>query len=179
MAARSLLRGAWVAPANEPLRSPVALGSPVSTAYWQALQDARVNLIRQEPGGFVCLNSDTLSSDQDLRPLNVRRLMMLLRRVALRQGATYVFEPNNDAFRRTVERGFEAMLDRMFQLGAFAGSTAGEAFQVVTDDSLNTPVSMDQGRFIVELRVAPSRPLRFLSVLLLQTAERVTISEGQ
>jgi len=50
IAARALGRGAWIAPANEPLRGPVALTPAISAAMRQALQDAAVNLIRQEPG---------------------------------------------------------------------------------------------------------------------------------
>src|SRR5262249_46490070 len=125
IALRSLSRGAWIAPANELLTSIVALTPPVSSANWQGLQDTQINLIRQEPRGFLALCADTLSDEeeQDLRPINVRRLLMLLRRLALRLGTTYVFEPNSDAFRRLVQRGFETMLGQMFARGAFAGST--------------------------------------------------------
>ena len=50
-------------------------------------------------------------------------------------------------------------------------------FQVVTDDSLNTPQSVDLGRFIIELRVAPSLPMRFLTIRLLQTSDRTQALE--
>ncbi len=92
--------------------------------------------MRQEPHGFVTLNEDTLSDDEDLRPLNVRRLLILLRRQALLQGANYVFEPNNDSFRRLVQRSFEATLDLLFVRGAFAGSTPQSAYQVRVDASV-------------------------------------------
>jgi hypothetical protein len=178
MAQRSILRGAWIAPANEKLHGVVALTPPISPDFWQALQDAQINIVRQEPAGFMCLNSDTLSDDEDLRPVNVRRLLMLLRRAALKLGANYVFEPNDSAFQRSVQRGFEALLDGMFLRGAFAGRTSRDAFQVVVDSTLNTPRTMDQGRFIVELRVAPSLPLSFLTVRLLQAADRTFVTEG-
>ena len=125
----------------------------------------------------MCLNSDTLSNDEDLRPVNVRRLLMLLRRAALKLGANYVFEPNDSSFRRSVQRGFEALLDGMFLRGAFAGRTARDAFQVVVDSTLNTPASVDQGRFIVELRVAPSLPMTFLTIRLVQTSDRGVVTE--
>ena len=50
---------------------------------------------------------------------------------------------------------------------------------MVTDNTLNTPASVDQGRFFVELRVAPSLPLSFLTVRLLQAADRTFITEGK
>jgi phage tail sheath protein FI len=85
---------------------------------------------------------------------------------------THVFEPNSGSFRRRVQADFEAMLGSLFTRGAFAGATPRSAYQVVTDDSINTPQSTDQGRFVVELRVAPSLPMRFLTVRLLHAADR-------
>jgi hypothetical protein len=179
IAARSFARGAWIAPANEPLRNIVALTPTVSRDVWLKLQEAQINLIRQEARGFLALSADTLSNDEDLRPIGVRRLLILLRRLALRLGARYVFEPNDDAFRRAVERGFEAMLGDMFVRGAFAGKTPATAFQVVTSNSLNTPQRVEQGRFIVELKVAPSLPMTFLTVRLVQTGDKTTVTEGR
>jgi phage tail sheath protein FI len=177
MARRALTRGAWIAPANELWSGVVALTPPIARARWQDLQEAQINLIRQEPRGFVSLSADTLSDDEDLRPINVRRLLILLRRLALKLGATYVFEPNDDAFQRLVQRGFEAMLGQMFARGAFAGDTPSTAFQVVTSSSLNTPQSLEQGRFIVELRIAPSLPMTFLTIRLVQTGDRGVVTE--
>jgi phage tail sheath protein FI len=142
-----------------------------------ALQDALINVVRQEPRGFLVLDSDTLSADEDLREISVRRLLILLRRQALQLGVTYVFEPNSDAFRRAVDRGFTEMLDGMFERGAFAGASPATSYQVVTDSSLNTPQSIDLGRFIIELRVAPSLPMRFLTIRLLQTSDRTQALE--
>lgn len=177
LARRALGRGAWVAPANELLRDVVAQAVEVERKIWPALQEAQINLIRQEPRGFLSLSADTLSDDEDLRPINVRRLLTLLRRQALQLGATYVFEPNNDSFRRLVKRGFEAMLDRMFTRGAFAGATPATSYQVLTNSTLNTQQMMDEGRFIVELKVAPSLPMTFLTIRLVQTGDRLSAEE--
>ena len=178
IAQRANARGAWVAPANEPLRGVLALRHAAEPSRWQELQQLQINVVRQLPRGFSVMNADTLAAeaDDDVRPINVRRLLMLLRRVATRRGADYVFEPNDDSFRRLVQRGFEAVLGDMFCRGAFAGNTAAQAFQVVTADSLNTAQSTDGGRFIVELRVAPARPLAFLTIRLVQVGERVTVT---
>jgi Phage tail sheath C-terminal domain len=177
IAKRALTRGAWIAPANDPLPNVLLLTPAVSVDEQVALLDARVNTIVQQPRGCVPIDASTLSDDEQLAPINVRRLLSLLRRLALREGATYVFEPNGDAFRRGVQRGFEGWLTRMFERGAFAGATASSAFRVTTDESVNTPQSVDAGRFIVELRVAPSRPMTFLTVRLVQTSDRTAVSE--
>lgn len=177
LARRALTRGAWIAPANEVLGNVVALTPSLARERWLDLQDAQLNIIRQEPRGFLALSADTLSDDSELRPISVRRLLILLRRLALRLGTDYVFEPNNDAFRRAVQRGFEAMLEQLFVRGAFAGNIASEGFQVVTKSYLNTPQSVEQGRFIVEIKVAPSQPLTFLTVRLLQSNEGSLVTE--
>ncbi|OGW38458.1 MAG: hypothetical protein A2X58_00405 [Nitrospirae bacterium GWC2_56_14] len=178
MAKRAVERGAWIAPANENLQGCVALTPAISEELRLTLQEARINLIRQEPRGFLVLDADTLSSDRDLRPIGVRRLLMLLRRAALRLGGRYVFEPNDAALRRSVRRGFEALLADLHKRGALKGTTPAEAYQVVTDESVNTATSTDQGRFIAELRVAPSLPLTFLTVRMIQTGEHISLVEG-
>ena len=179
ISARALARGAWIAPANEPLRGAVALTPPVVRRRWLDLQLAQINLIRQEPRGFLALSADTLSDEEELRQISVRRLLILLRRLALRHGSTYVFEPNSPAFRRLVQRGFESVMDQLFARGAFAGRTPAASYQVVTGEELNPRQSVDLGRFIVELRVAPSRPLTFLTIRLVQTGERGFVTEGR
>lgn len=177
IAESALTRGAWIAPANRPLRGVVALSPNLLPERRLALQNALVNIVRQEPRGFLVLDSDTLSADEDLQEIGVRRLLILLRRQALKLGATYVFEPNSAPFRRAVDRGFTEMLDGMFERGAFAGANASTSYQVVTDSSLNTPQSVDLGRFIIELRVAPSLPMRFLTIRLVQTSDRTQALE--
>ena len=67
----------------------------------------------------------------------------------------------------------------MYARGAFAGQTASSAYQVVADSSVNTAQSVDQGRFVVELKVAPSLPLTFVTVRLVQTNDRLVVTEGR
>lgn len=184
IALRAITRGAWVAAANVPLLGVVALTPPIGRGSWLRLLEAQVNLVRQEPRGFLTLNADTLSSDgddDDLRPLNVRRLLILLRRLALRLGTSYVFEPDSDSFRRLVQRAFEEALEQLFTRGAFAGDTTATAFEVVIGEEVNTPQSLDEGQLIVELRVAPSLPLTFLTVrLILQPGgSEAAVTEGR
>ncbi|HEY2902661.1 MAG TPA: hypothetical protein VGL59_18910 [Polyangia bacterium] len=178
MAARAIARGAWIAPANQPIGDALGLSPAIPREQRQRLYEAQVNVIRQEAHGFVAMSADTLSLDPDLTPINVRRLLTLIRRLALREGPGFVFEPNSGVFRRAVERQFEGLLGGMFRAGAFAGATAETSFQVAVDSSVNTPDSLDQGRFIVELKVAPSLPLSFLTVRLLQSGGLGQVTEG-
>jgi hypothetical protein len=173
LADRAATRGAWVAPAAQPLRDVLALEPVLDRARLVDLQQARVNALRQEPVGFVCLDEDTLSADGDddpLRPINVRRLIDLLRRLVTLHVPRYVFEPADARLRRRIQRGFEAVLRDLYSRGAFRGATTQEAFAVVSGSPPNTAQNVDQGQLIVELRVAASLPMRFLTVRLVQDA---------
>jgi hypothetical protein len=169
LADRAATRGAWVAPANVVLRDVVALEPIVPHTALESLLQAQVNEVRQEPDGFLWMSADTLALDDELRPVNVRRLIALVRRLALLRGVDYVFEPNGDLFRRRVQRGFENTLNELYVLGAFAGATPTDSFRVDIDASQQ---SLDEGRLVVELKFAPSRPLAFLTVRLVGDADR-------
>lgn len=178
IARRTLSRGAWIAPANEPLRGVVALADEATPAAAGALLDARVNVLATTPRGLQPLNADTLGPGpvDDLRPLAARRLLQLLRRLALREGQAWVFEPHDGAFRRGVQRSLEALLRGLFERGAFAGRRADDSFQVVAaSEALNTRASVDAGRFIVELRVAPAEPMVFVKIRLVRSGDGLAL----
>jgi len=178
MAKHTLEQGAWLSSANQPLAGVVALDPDLEQAAWQRLTLAQINLVRQVPRGFIVFNDDTLSRSTELQAVNVRRLLILLRRLALREGNTYVFEPNDVDFRDKVRQRFERLLSDLYVQGAFTGTSPDAAYRVIVDNSVNTPQSLDLGRFIIELRVAPSRPLAFINIRLTQTGpEQLAIQE--
>jgi phage tail sheath protein FI len=61
--------------------------------------------------------------------------------------------------------------------GAFAGARSRDAFRVTTDEPPNTRQDADAGRFLAEIRVAPSQPLSFLTVRLVQRGESTVAQE--
>lgn len=171
IARRALARGAWIAPANEVVQDALALRElPVAAA--QPLFDLGVNLWRSDGLRIRALGARTLSSDPQWTPLNVRRLLQLLRRLLLREGVEWVFEPNGGALHRAIERGLSAWLAFMHARGAFAGRRPQDAWQLSVDGS-----GADVGRLVVELRVAPSRPLEFISVRLVRQGDRLSALE--
>jgi hypothetical protein len=178
LAHRSLLRGPWVAPANDPLTGVIALTPTASRANFPRLDSAHVNTLRQEARGFLWLSAATLSDDLDIDEIGVRRLLSLLRRLCLRTGPTYVFEPNSDAFRSRIRRVFEAILSDLLARGAFAGTTPADSFRVDTLDPPNTAATAEAGQLIVELKVAPSLPMRFLTVRLVNSGDQGITVEG-
>lgn len=166
MAAMSREAGAWRAPANRPLASVVALEPAFDDALWPRFFEAGINLVRRRPRGFLVMSSETLSRETDHRPIEVRRTLILLRRLALAAGRQYVFEPHDADLHARAERRFERLLGDLFVRGAFAGRSRREAFRVVS----GAPgTDADRGRFVVELKVAPALALAFLTVRLFVT----------
>jgi hypothetical protein len=165
-AASANARGAWVAPARRRLAGTLALTPPIGDPGLRALVAAGLNPLVEDPDGFLAITASTLSEVGAVRPVNVRRLIALLRRLARREGAGIVFEPNDYELRRLVRMRFERFLTDMYARGAFAGAVPQEAFEVSTGDSVNPPDAVDSGRFVVEVRVAPSRQLEFITVRL-------------
>jgi phage tail sheath protein FI len=178
MATRANTLGAWAAPANQPLAGVAVLDPRLPESVRAAFLGNRVNAVAPFPRGFMTWSEETLSGDPELRGVGVRRLLILLRRLVLREGNTWVFEPNDGAFRRLVQRQFDGLLGDMYVRGAFAGASHAEAYRVVTDDTVNPPQNVEQGRLVVELRIAPSRPLAFLTVRLVQTGAGMTVQES-
>jgi hypothetical protein len=131
-----------------------------------------------DPSGFMAITASTLSEAGAVRPVNVRRLIALLRRLAQREGAGIVFEPNDRELQRTVRMRFERFLTDMYLRGAFAGAVPQEAFEVSAGDAVNPPESVDSGRFVVEVRVAPSRPLEFITVRLVLAGGATTEAQA-
>jgi hypothetical protein len=178
LAAVALGPGAWRAPANRPLAGVLALEPPIGRDAWARLAAARINAVVREPRGFLLLSADTLSEDESLRPIAVRRLLTLLRRLALVEGASFVFEPNDVFLGELVRHRFERVLGDLYRRGAFAGATPDAGFRVVTDASVNPPDSIDRGRFVAELRVAPAHALAFLTVRLIGSGPgRIAVQE--
>lgn len=177
IAARSRERGAWVAPANVLLRGALAL-CPQPEPRPLAFVGTGINLVQHLPAGIGLLSAETLSATDDLRPLQVRRLLMLLRRLALRLGEPFVFEPNGPVLRSFVRLRFEQALEQLYRRGALAGRRAEEAFQV----NVIVPTDADerglQGQLVVELRVRPAQALQFLTLRLLLSVSGATQLEA-
>jgi phage tail sheath protein FI len=177
LAALALARGAWLAPANRPLADVLALSPAVSRASWGRLTAAHVNALLRRSGDFVALSADTLSPEDECRPIQVRRLLILLKKLALREGRRFVFEPHSPDLRDRVRHRFERVLTDLYRRGAFAGATPDAAFRVRADEAINPPGSVERGRFIVELAVAPAPELAYLTVRLVAGPDQLTVEE--
>ena len=169
IAARERDRQVWVAPANLPLRGVLGLTPIFSAADSTELFTLQFNLIGQEVNGFPAVSAHTLSDAQNLLQISVRRLLILLRKVALDKGMEFVFEDNTERFRSSIQVTLEKMLRFFFDKGAFAGLNQSQAFRIVTDSTINTVDSVAQGQLIVQIQIAPSQPLEFMTIFLVRS----------
>ncbi|HEX6660518.1 MAG TPA: phage tail sheath C-terminal domain-containing protein [Sphingomicrobium sp.] len=174
MAAKALDQGAWVAPANDPINGLLGLDTQSPIAELIDLDRARINMIRKLGMGLAPQDAVTLSSEPGWLQVNVRRLMILLRRVVMQRGMTYLFEPNGPVLRRAVERDIGSTFDDLQSRGAFAGRLSAQSFRIAVQDQ---PSDFDAGRLIIELAVAPAEPMAFLTLRLVRRGDGMTVVE--
>lgn len=178
LAAIATERGVWISAANKVFREVLGTLADVPPASFSNLTRQQINVLSRDPRGIIAATMDTLSGGSEFHSLSVRRLFDLLVRLIRREGVQHVFEPNSVDFRNRVHHFWDRLLSRLYQRGALRGRSTSEAYQVITDGSLNTPQAQDQGKFFVELRIAPSQPMRFIRVLLKQSnPENIVLEE--
>lgn len=170
IAKRERERYVWVAPANRPLVEVLGLQSDISEDDWAELFARRFNLVRPESQGFRAMSAHTLSGERGLMQISVRRMLIQLRKAAIELGMDFVFQSNHELFREGVRSTLEGLLRFMFERGAFAGRNESESFRVITDNSVNPPEAIEQGRFVAVIQVAPSGPAEFITVQLTRHA---------
>jgi hypothetical protein len=173
-AKRSRDKGAWSAAGLDPLAETVGLATVIDP---EAIEGASANAIELRPRGIAATRAATLSEDQDWTAIGVRRLFILLRRLARREGERYAFEPNDFTLRRSLERSFDALLQRLMQRGAFRGASARDSYALRTASGARAADEIERGECSLEIRVAPSRPLRFLTLRVVRAGEQLLIEE--
>lgn len=178
IAARERRLGIPFGPANELALGAVTAADPVRDADHDRLHLLGINVFRAERDGFRLTAARTLSSDRDYRQLSVRRLITMLRLALERQSQVLVFEPNTPDLRSTLRDTLTQFLRRLYRGGAFAGDTEQDAFFVHCDAGLNPPSSLELGRLVAEIGVAPAEPVEYIVLRISQNADGVVSVEA-
>jgi phage tail sheath protein FI len=162
-------RGVHKAPANEVVRGAVDLENQITRGEQDLLNPIGVNCIRAFPGrGIRVWGARTLSSDPAWRYINIRRYFNYLEESILIGTQWVVFEPNDDALWARIRRNVSAFLVNEWRNGALFGSRPEEAFYVKCDRETNPTESVDLGRVICEIGIAPVKPAEFVIFRLAQ-----------
>jgi uncharacterized protein len=156
-------RGVWKAPANEVVRGAIDLDVVITKGEQDLLNPMGVNCIRPFGiRGIRVWGARTLSSDAEWRYINVRRLFNYIEESVLRGTQWVVFEPNDMDLWERVKRTIRAFLLGLWRQGALFGATPEQAFYVKCDEETNPPESIDEGKLVVEVGIAPVKPAEFV-----------------
>jgi phage tail sheath protein FI len=156
-------RGVWKAPANEVVLGITGLHVYITTGEQDLLNPRGVNAIRRFEGrGIRVWGARTLSSNPELRYVNVRRFLIFLEASIDRGTQWVVFEPNTpDTWSRVVD-SVSAFLHTQWRSGALFGRKPEDAFYVRCDETTMTVDDIQNGRLICEIGVAIVRPAEFV-----------------
>lgn len=159
-------RGVHKAPAgiNVGIRACTGLTQRISDPEQAQLNSNYVNCIRYFANGGICVwGARTLSNNNaEWRYINVRRLFLMIEESIKRGTSWTVFEPNDLMLCKSITRDISAFLKLQWQSGALVGSSPGEAFFVKCDGENNPQESVNEGRLIVDIGIAPSKPAEFI-----------------
>jgi phage tail sheath protein FI len=162
-------RGVHKAPANEVVRGAIDLELQVTRGEQSLLNPLGINCIRTFPGrGVRVWGARTMSSDPAWRYLNVRRYFNYLEESILSGTQWVVFEPNDQALWARIRRNISAFLVNEWRSGALFGARPEDAFYVKCDAETNPVESVDEGRVVCEVGIAPVKPAEFVVFRLAQ-----------
>ena len=151
----------WFAPAGlnrGGLTEVLEAETRLTNAERDDLYENRINPIASFPGqGVVVFGQKTLQGKPSaLDRINVRRLLISLRKFIASTSRFLVFEQNTSATRN---RFLNIVNPYLEQVQANSGLTA---FRVVMDDSNNTPDVVDRNQLVGQIFIQPTRTAEFI-----------------
>lgn len=151
----------WFAPAGlnrGGLTDALEAKTRLTHANRDELYEARVNPIATFPGqGVVVFGQKTLQARPSaLDRVNVRRLLIALKKFIASSSRFLVFEQNTVATRNRFLSIVNPFLEDVQQNSGLS------AFRVVMDESNNTPDEIDRNRLIGQIFIQPTRTAEFI-----------------
>lgn len=153
----------WFAPAGFN-RGALDMVSNVTTRLTagdrDTLYDARINPIAVFPNaGFVIFGQKTMQMQKSaLDRVNVRRMLLEVKRLIVSVANNILFEPNTPQTRARFIGAVQPLL-------ALVQAQAGvESFQVVMDDTNNTVEDYENNRLNGRIVVVPTRAIEFIAI---------------
>lgn len=167
------------APANVSLEGVLDLERVLQDPDIGYLNGRGVNCLKYFPTrGVRVWGARTVSSDPNLRFVNVRRVLNGIIRAVTTNLQWVVFEPNHPRLWKSVMRNVSFFLRDLWRLGYFKGRVPEEAFYVKCDHETNPPELRDAGYLVVEVGVSPVRPAEFIVFRVQQAVEEVGPGAG-
>tara|TARA_A100001011_G_scaffold274370_1_gene283808 strand:- start:366 stop:1436 length:1071 start_codon:yes stop_codon:yes gene_type:complete len=151
----------WFAPAGlnrGGLTSVLEAKQRLTHAERDDLYENRINPIASFPGqGVVVFGQKTLQSKPSaLDRINIRRLLISLRKFIASASRFLVFEQNNQALRNRFLNIVNPFLEQV------QSNSGLSAFRVVMDDTNNTPDVVDRNQLVGQIFIQPTRTAEFI-----------------
>ena len=171
-------RGVHKAPANVPVAGALNLTYRVTDSEQGDLNEKGINCIRFfSAEGIKVWGARTLADpSSEWKYINVRRLLIMLEQSIKRNTSWVVFEPNDLTTWKSVKGEISGFLRNVWRDGALVGATPDEAFFVKCDAECNPPESVDAGRLITIIGVAPVKPAEFIIFRIGQMAKGAEVA---
>jgi phage tail sheath protein FI len=158
-------RGVHKAPANEIAMGITGLSQTINRLEQGQYNDRGINVVREfKDRGIRVWGARTLAtkSDPSWKYINVRRLFIMVEQSIMVGSQWSVFEPNDTALWKKLNRDVRAFLMRVWRSGALFGDTPEEAFYVKCDSETNPRYLIDAGQVNVQIGICPVKPAEFV-----------------
>ncbi|TGD57495.1 phage tail sheath C-terminal domain-containing protein [Flavobacterium humi] len=172
-------RGVWKSPANVSINGIVGLTADINDAEQEDMNihetGKSINALRKFTGkGFLVWGGRTLAGNSnDWRYINVRRLANMIEESAKKACMQFVFEPNVAQTWVSVKGMIDNYLTTLWNDGALAGGKPEHAFFVsVGLNETMSALDVLEGRMVVKIGYAPSRPAEFIILEFKQMQQR-------
>lgn len=151
----------WFAPAGfrrGRLTKPTATEVPLNQGDRDSLYTNNINpVVNFTPEGITIFGQKTAQrAATSLDRINVRRLMIYLRKVLLQTGRQDLFEPNDAFTWDIIKDKAEALLA---DIQARRGITD---FKVICDETVNTPVRVDRNELWCKILIKPTKTAEWI-----------------
>jgi hypothetical protein len=164
------------APANFPVRDVISLEFLFAAGDQDTLNPAGVNLFRRfEAPALELWGARTLSGDPSARYVNVRRLLIAIKKAIARNLLWTVFEPNGPSLRRRLLANLQSLMETLVTGGATPVAT--DAFFVKCDDENNPPDLANAGQLVATIGIALVAPAEFIVLNVKRTPDSLSVSE--
>lgn len=166
----------WFSPAGfnrGQIRGVIKVAHNPMKAERDSLYKSRINPIVSFPGEGTVLFGDktALSRPSAFDRINVRRLFITLEK-AISSAAKFQLFELNDEFTRAQFRNLVEPFLRDVE-----GRRGITDFQVICDDTNNTPEVIDSNRFVADIYIKPARSINFMTLNFVAVRTGVDFSE--
>ena len=169
--------GVHHAAANQVVEGVVGVSREVDEQVREALAPRGINLLRDftaSGAGVRVWGARSLSSSDEWKYVDVRRLLQYMAASIDRGTRWAVFEPNDEPLWERLRMCVSEFLMETWRTGTLAGTRPSDAFFVRCDRTTMTQNDIDNGRLNIEIGIAPTKPAEFVIFRIGQWTSRAT-----